>query len=236
MFFFFLLWKLIEALGITIPLLLIAGFLGNLLAIPLALSRLSSRLYFWVPAYLYILCVRGTPLLVQIYFLYYGLGSLFADWSGIRESFFWPYLRQGFWYVALALILNTAGYSGEVFRGAIQAVPFGEIEAARAFGMKRGLLLRRIILPRAFRIALPTLSGETILLLKATALASTVAVMDVMQVMRWEWARTFRVYECLIAAAIIYFLLTFVITRIFNLFEKHLSKDRQAASTLAMVK
>lgn len=95
----------------------------------------------------YISVFRGTPLLVQIYILYYGVGSLFAAYPPIRGSFLWPYLREGFWYVALALTLSVGAYVGEVLRGGLRAVPRGELEAARAYGMGYWLTLRRVWLP-----------------------------------------------------------------------------------------
>jgi ABC-type arginine/histidine transport system permease subunit len=178
--------------------------------------------------------MRGTPLLAQLYLIYYGLGSLFPGIPEIRNSFLWPYLREGFFYATLALILNVAGYSGEILRGAIQAVPRGEIEAGRAFGMSKRLIFWRITLPRAIQISLPTFSGETILLLKATALASTVAITDVLgaaQRLRSEWLRD---YPPLIAAAIVYIVLTFGITRVFNWVERRLNRDRVQPKPVAV--
>lgn len=227
--------ELIAGTWVTIKLLVVAAIFGNLLAVPVALARVSHNPLLWIPSYLYILVMRGTPLLAQLYLIYYGLGSLFPGIPEIRNSFLWPYLREGMFYAALALIVNTAGYSGEILRGAIQAVPRGEIEAARAFGMSKWLILRRITLPRAIQISLPTFSGETILLLKATALASTVAITDVLgaaQHLRSEWLRT---YPPLIAAAIIYIVLTFGITRVFYWVERRLNRDRLQPKSAAAV-
>jgi His/Glu/Gln/Arg/opine family amino acid ABC transporter permease subunit len=225
-FFFGMFPKLLEAVPVTLALVVIAGVFGNLLAVPVALARVSPNPVLRTPAYLYILLMRGTPLLVQIYFLYRGVGEILAASPAIRQSFIWPYLRDGFWYAAVALSLNTAGYSGEILRGAIQAVPHGEVEAARAFGMSRWLMLRRVILPRAIRISLPTFSGEAILLLKSTALASTVTVMDVFFVAKRAYSQSFLLYESLLPAAIIYIVLTFIITRAFYFAERQLNKDR----------
>jgi His/Glu/Gln/Arg/opine family amino acid ABC transporter permease subunit len=236
-FFFGLFPRLLEGTWVTLILLVVSGVFGNMLAVPVALARVSRNPALWIPSYLYILLMRGTPLLVQIYLIYYGLGEIFGRSPAIRHSFLWPYLREGFWYAALALILNTAGYSGEILRGAIQAVPHGEVEAARAFGMSRWLMLRRVILPRALRISLPTFGGETILLLKATALASTVTVMDMLGVANYIRSQTFHIYEPLLAAGVIYIVLTFVLTRAFNFAERQLNKDRlpPKSSTAAAV-
>lgn len=231
-FFLSLFEKLIDGTLITITLLLVAGIIGNLLAVPVALARVSHNPAFWVPSYLYILVMRGTPLLVQIYLIYYGLGSIFGEMPWLRDSFLWPFLRQGFWYAAAALAINTAAYSGEILRGAIQAVPHGEVEAGKAFGMSKWLILWRVVLPRAIRISLPVFGGETILLLKATALASTVTVMDMLGVVNKIRADTFRTYEPLFAAAVIYIALTFILTRAFMFAEKRLNKDRLAPKAL----
>ena len=118
----------------------------------------------------YISLFRSTPFLTQVYIIYYGCGDFFAHTPEIRHSFLWPYLRDAFWYGIMALSLNTAAYSGNILRGGLEAVPFGEIEAGRAFGMSRFLIFWRISFPRAIRIVLPTMSGETILLIKTTAI------------------------------------------------------------------
>ncbi|MGH8353163.1 MAG: ABC transporter permease subunit, partial [Pseudomonas sp.] len=161
---------------------------------------------------------RGTPLLVQIFILYYGVGSLFASYPLIRGSALWPYLREGFWYVTLALILSVGAYVGEVLRGGLRSVPRGELEAGRAYGMGRWLLLRRVWLPRALQILKPTLAGESVMLLKSTALASTVAVTDLLGAANLVRAQTLRVYEPLLAVAVIYIILAFLIEHGFSRF------------------
>ena len=227
-FFLGLFPQLLHGTWITLLILFLSGIIGNLLAIAVALARVSRNPFVNSTSYFFTLLMRGTPLLVQIYLLYYGLGSVFSHIPAIRHSFLWPYLREGFWYGVVALSINTAGYSGEILRGAILAVPHGEIEAARAFGMSKWLVLRRITLPRAYRICLPTLVGETILLLKSTPLVSTITVLDMMGVANFIRVQTFRVYEPLLAAALIYIFLTFVLTRIFRWLEAYLNKDRVA--------
>jgi His/Glu/Gln/Arg/opine family amino acid ABC transporter permease subunit len=232
-FFLGLFPQLLHGTWITLLILFLSGIIGNLLAIAVALARVSRNPFVNSTSYFFTLLMRGTPLLVQIYLLYYGLGSVFAHIPAIRHSFLWPYLREGFWYGVVALSINTAGYSGEILRGAILAVPHGEIEAARAFGMSKWLVLRRVTLPRAYRICLPTLVGETILLLKSTPLVSTITVLDMMGVANFIRVQTFRVYEPLLAAALIYIFLTFVLTRIFRWLEAYLNKDRVAPAQSA---
>lgn len=222
-----LLWGLRYTIGLT----LICCIIGNLMAVPIAMARVSTRWYLWMPSYFYILLMRGTPLLVQIYLIYYGLGQILPG-TWVRHSFLWPYLRDGFWYAVFALSLNTAGYTGEILRGAIQAVPHGEIEAGKAFGMSGWLIFRRITLPRAIRICLPTMSTETVLLLKSTSLAATITVMDVMGTARWLQKQSFRTYEPLIAAGIIYVLLVFILSRFLNWLERRLNRDREQPAAL----
>jgi polar amino acid transport system permease protein len=124
---------------------------------------------------------------------------------------FWPYLREGFWYVAFALTLSVSAYVGEVLRGGLRAVPRGELEAARAYGMRPWLVLRRVWMPRALQMLRPTLAGESVMLLKATALASTVAVTDLLGAANLVRAQTLRVYEPLLVVAVIYIILAIVI-------------------------
>ncbi len=211
---------------LTIEITVIVFLVGNAMALGVALARTSKNPLIWVPAHGYIQLFRSTPFLVQLYLIYYGCGAILAHTPAIRYSFLWPFLRDAFWYGVVALSLNTAAYTGNVLRGAIEAVPFGEIEAGRAFGMSKWLIFWRIVLPRAIRICLPTMSGETILLMKTTALLSTVTILDLMGTARFIVAQTFRVYEPLLAAAMLYVVLTFIITRGFRFMERYLNKDR----------
>jgi len=221
--------KLIAAIPLSLLLLGTSFVIGNLAAIPVAVARISPNPLLWMPAYVFILLMRGTPLLVQIYLIYYGLGQVFGDMTLFGKPLMraLPFLRDGIWYAIFALSLNTAGYTGEILRGAILAVPHGEIEAGKAFGMSGFQIFRRITLPRAIRICLPAMSTETILLLKATALASTVTVYEVLGMAQYIRAQTFRVYETFIGAGIVYIVLVFLLTRALNMLERYLNKDRE---------
>jgi His/Glu/Gln/Arg/opine family amino acid ABC transporter permease subunit len=217
---------LVQGIPMTLAVTVTAFFVGNLLALPIAVARISANPLFRWPAYSYILFMRGTPLLVQLYLIYYGLKSeLPIEW--VRNSWATPILRNAFWYAALAFSLNVAGYTAEILRGALQAVPYGEVEAGKAFGMNGRQIFWRITLPRAIRICLPAMSGETILLLKATSLCAFIAVSDVMQKANYIRAQELRVYEPLLGAAIIYVIMVFVLTRILNVIERYLNRDRQ---------
>jgi octopine/nopaline transport system permease protein len=220
--------QLIWAVPLTLFLTFGSSIIGNLLAVPVALARLSPNPLLSLPARAFIFTMRGTPLLIQLFFIYYGLGELIPGWM-MRGL---PFLRDGIWYALFAFSINTAGYTGEILRGAIQAVPHGEIEAARAFGMNRWKVFSRVTLPRAVRICLPAMSSETILLLKATSLAYLVTVYEVMGTATSIRVDTFRVYDTLIGAGIIYFMLVFILTRVLNWLERRLNKDRVPVTSL----
>lgn len=213
---------LLDGLHTTLSLLVISLILGFALAILIALARLSSNPLVSAGAFLFTSVTRGTPLLVQIYVYYYGLGTLFAFNPSIRSSFIWPYLRDGYWYVAFALILSTGAYLGEVIRGGLLSVPKGEVEAARAFGMKPAIVMWRVRLPRALYQLTPTLAGETVLLLKSTALASTIAVVDLLGAANQLRSMTFEIYKPLLVVAVIYIVLTYFIEFVFSRIEKRI--------------
>jgi polar amino acid transport system permease protein len=219
---------LIEGLITTLWLVLFSGILGFALAVAVGLGRISRNRFIANICLGFTSVIRGTPLLIQIFILYYGLGSVFAAMPAIRQTFLWPYLREGFWYVVLALTLSVAGYVGEIIRGALLSVPRGEIEAGRAYGFSGFKLLWRIWLPRAIQSILPTLAGETVLLLKSTALASTVAVVDLLGAANIVRAQTYRVYEPLLFVAVGYLVLTLVIERVFRVYEQRVAKIYRA--------
>jgi polar amino acid transport system permease protein/octopine/nopaline transport system permease protein len=219
--------QLLAAVPLTLFLTFGSSLIGNLLAVPVALARLSPNPLLSLPARAFIFTMRGTPLLIQLFFIYYGLGQLIPGW--MMRGF--PFLRDGIWYALFAFSINTAGYTGEILRGAIMAVPHGEIEAARAFGMSPRQVFFRITLPRAVRICLPAMSTETILLLKATVLASLVTVYEVMGTATSIRVDTFRVYDTLVGAGIVYFVLVFLLTRVLNWVERKLNKDRMPVSS-----
>ena len=211
--------ELLEGLAVTAQLVAFALALGFCLAIPLALLRTSRHLALWMPVYIFIFVFRGTPLLVQIFIVYYGLGQSEA----VRESFLWPFFKEAYWCAIFTFTLNTSAYTAEILRGAIQAVPYGEVEAARAIGMGRLLVLRRIVVPRAFRLALPAYGNEIILMLKGSALASTITLLDLTGVARVIVSRTFAPYELFLMAALMYLILTLIIVRALKYAEWRLS-------------
>lgn len=212
--------ELLSGVWLTIQLVTIAGILGLFLAVPVALARLSeNRLIFGV-ATGYSLFFRGTPLLVQFFLIYFGLGQF----ELVRASFLWPFMREAYVCALLTLVLNTAAYSGEIVRGGILSVPRGEIEAARACGMSSFAAYRLVILPRAFSVALPAYSNEVIILLKGTSLASTITLLELMGVSQLAASATYQPIQVFTIAGIIYYLLTLVITRIFKVLERRYNR------------
>jgi len=200
--------RLLDGLVLTLELVGLSLLLGFAVAVGVALMRLSSYRALSGFAYGYVFVFRGTPLLVQIFLIYYGLGQFEA----IRDSFLWTFFREPFWCAILAYTLNTGAYTSEIIRGGIQSVPYGQIEAARACGMARLLLFRRIVFPIAIRQALPAYGNEIMLMVKASSLASTITLMEVTGVARSIISRTFAPVEIFIVAGSIYLLINFLVS------------------------
>jgi polar amino acid transport system permease protein len=198
----------IQGIWRTIWLLVVTSALGIALAIPLGLAQVIGPPILSVPAKVFCTVIRGTPLLLQLWLLYFGLGSLFPQFPWIRESFLWPILRQAWPYAVLSLTISYAGYEGEVMRGAFAGVPKGQLEAARAFGMSRWKMFRRVWLPQAIHRALPTLAGETVLQLKATPLVATITMVDIYAVASRVRQDLFVTYEPLLLLALVYMAIT----------------------------
>jgi len=211
--------KLLGGLVLTLELVTLSLLLGMVVAIGIALLRLSSSRLAAGFAYVYAFVFRGTPLLVQIFLIYYGLGQFEA----VRDSFLWTFFREPFWCAILALTLNTAAYTSEIIRGGIQSVPWGQVEAARACGMSRLLLSRRIVFPIAIRQALPSYGNEVILMVKSSSLASTITLLEVTGIARGIIAQTFAPVEIFIVAGAIYLAINFVVTRAIRAAEWRLS-------------
>lgn len=212
---------LLEGTLMTLELVGIAVVAGLILAIPLGIARASRHWYVRALPYTYVFFFRGTPLLLQLFLVYYGL----SQFEAVRESMFWPYLREPYWCALITMTLHTAAYIAEILRGAIQSVPGGEVEAARALGMSRRQALQYIILPRAIRIGLPAYGNEVILMLKASAVVYTITLMDIMGVVRGINARTYQFELFFLVAGLIYLTITIVFTQLFKLVERWLKVE-----------
>lgn len=217
---------LLEGIWLTVQLLVLSMVFGMIIAVPVGLVQVTGPRWLGAIARGYCTVMRGTPLLVQLWLLYFGLGSVFAAYPEIRQSAFWPILREGYFYAVLAFSINEGGYAGEIMRGAFLSVPKGELEAARSLGMTRWQVLYRIWFPRAVRNVLPTLAGETVLMLKATPLAATVTVLDIFGVILRVRQNTYLTYEPLFVAAGLYMVLTLIITQLFGRIESRVPSRR----------
>lgn len=210
-------------LRVCLILLVISVNTGFVLSVPLAVARVSSRRWLSQPVWFFTYVVRGTPLLVQLFIVYYGL----AQFEGLRDSLLWPLLREAWFCAWLAFAINTTAYTTEIFAGALRATPAGEVEAARAYGLSGLTLYRRILLPSALRRALPQYSNEVVGMMHATAIASTVTLVDVTRVARDVYANHLLPAEAFGTAAVIYFVLTFLLVGGFKLLERRFLRHLQ---------
>ena len=207
----------LQGLRTTIVLVFASLALGLVLAIPIAL--LASSKSKWISALpkAYIYFFRGTPLLVQMFMIYHGMGQFEA----VRESFLWVIFHQAWACALVAFALNTAGYTGEILRGTIAQTPYGEIEAAKSVGMSNAQIYRRIILPSTFRRALPAYGNEVIFMLHGSSLAGLITIVDLFGAAKIVNARNFVPFESFIAAGIFYLAITFMIVWGFKKAEHH---------------
>ena len=210
---------MLAGLPLTLKLAATAIALGACLALVIAMMRLSGNVVLdWI-ARIYVFVFRGTPLLVQIFIIYYGL----SQFPAIRHSFLWPILREPYWCAVIALTMITAAYAGEIIRGGLLSVPHGQIEAAKACGMSRFTAFRRVVMPLAIRQALPAYGNEMISMVKATSLASIITLMEVTGIAAKLIAESYRAIEVFVVAGAIYLSINFILTRLLLLAEYRLT-------------
>lgn len=217
--------KLLGALPVTLGLFFCSFFLGAIFSSIILCLRISRNRLLCTFAKMYILVFRGSPLLIQLFLIYYGLGQFEA----VRESPLWWIIKEPFMCAVLSLALCTAAYTSEIFRGALIAIDAGEIEAARAIGMSKFLCWRHIIFPVMLRHALPAYSTEAVLMVKSTALASLITVWDVTGVAQQIIQQTYRTMDVFICASVIYLILNFLIIKIYRLLEIWLTPGQRRA-------
>ncbi len=219
----------LEGLQNTLILVFTSLSIGLAMAIPLAVLRTSKNLFITTPIRAYVYFFRGTPLLVQMFIIYYGFGQFDA----IRSSFVWVFFKEAYLCALLAFTLNTAAYTTEIIKGAIDGTPFGEVEAAKAMGMSKMLMFKRIILPSAFRRALPTYSNEVIFMLHGSSLASIITIVDITGAARIVNSTYYSPYEAFLTAAVFYMAITFSLVWLFKKLEykwfAHLRRDESLA-------
>ncbi len=208
--------RLLKATKLTIELTSLSLFFGIFVGVFFAILRVSKNKILFFISYYYSYIFRGTPLLVQIFIIYFGLGQV--EW--IRESFLWIFLKEPYSCAILAFTLNTGAYSSEIFRSAFETVNKGIIEAAEGLGLNKITIFFKIKLPVAIRQSLPAYGNEMILMLKGTSLASTVTLLDLTGVAKHIISTTFRPVEVFVVAGSIYLIMTFVIHNLIKLLEK----------------
>ncbi|MEP5759295.1 MAG: ABC transporter permease [Litoreibacter sp.] len=212
--------KMLMGIGLTFQLLIISAILGLALAIGLMLMRISGKWYLSWPAQVYIYVFRGTPILVQIFIVYYGFPQL----DLIRDSFLWPVFRDPFGCAIFALTLNSGAYVSEILRGGVLGVDRGILEAGSALGLNVRQKFVYLTAPIATRLALPAYGNDVISLLKSTALASTITLADMTGIARTIVAQTFAPYEIFISLAIVYMILTWILQKSLGRVERHLGR------------
>ena len=211
---------LFKGLGLTIQLLLVSLLIGFVLSIPLAISAASKNSWLSLPAKVYIYIFRGTPLLIQLFIIYFGLSQF--EW--LRESFLWAILKEPYWCAIIAFSLNSAAYTGEIFRGAIVQTPKGEIEASVAYGMSRWDQYQYVLLPSALRRSIPMYGNEVIFMLHATVLAGVITLVDLFGAAKILNSQYYAPFESYISAGVFYMIITFTIVFIFKVIEDHFQK------------
>ena len=202
----------LQGLWTTLQLLALALAFGMAAALPLAVARASRRRWLALPVWGFTYVVRGTPLLVQLFLIYYGL----AQFEAVRASVLWPWLADAWFCAVLAFAINTCAYTTEIIAGAMRTLPAGEIEAARSLGFSPWQVLRRIVLPSALRRSLPAYSNEAIMMLHGTSLASVVTLLDLTGAAREVNSRHFLPFEAFVTAALFYLALTFILVALFR--------------------
>ncbi len=219
--------QLVDGTLVTLKLVFVTLIAGMVLAVPLALARNAKSRLLSAPAFAYIYFFRGTPLLVQLFIIYYG----FSQFEWMRNSTLWIFFGDAYWCSVLAFTLNTTAYVGEILRGAIQSVNKGQLEAAISIGMSQFQIYKRIITPQAAAIALPGYSNELVLMMKGTSLASTVALLEITGITRNLIAETFMPMELFAIAACLYMILSALFIAVLNLMERQLPmlKAQEAA-------
>ena len=208
--------KLLNAAVVTLKLLSVSLIIGLFIGLLFAILRLNKNIFINKFAYGYSYVFRGTPLLVQIFIIYFGLGQI----ESLRSSFLWVILKEPYWCAIIAFALNTGAYTSEILRSAFQTIKPGIIEAGKSLGISNKIIFYKVQIPIAIRQSLPAYGNEIILMLKGTSLASTVTLMDLTGVAKYIISTTFKPIEVFIVAGGIYLFMTFIIHNLIKFLEK----------------
>jgi octopine/nopaline transport system permease protein len=211
--------KLLNAAVVTLKLLSVSLIVGLFIGLLFAILRLNKNIFINKFAYGYSYVFRGTPLLVQIFIIYFGLGQI----ESLRSSFLWLILKEPYWCAIIDFALNTGAYTSEILRSAFQTIKPGIIEAGKSLGISNKIIFYKVQIPIAIRQSLPAYGNEIILMLKGTSLASTVTLMDLTGVAKYIISTTFKPIEVFIVAGGIYLFMTFIIHNLIKFLEKKYS-------------
>ena len=211
--------KLLSAAVITLKLLSISLIIGLFIGLLFAILRLNKNIFINRFAYGYSYVFRGTPLLVQIFIIYFGLGQI----EYLRSTVLWVILKEPYWCAIIAFALNTGAYTSEILRSAFQTIKPGIIEAGKSLGISNKVIFYKIQIPIAIRQSLPAYGNEIILMMKGTSLASTVTIMDLTGVAKYIISTTFKPIEVFIVAGGIYLFMTFIVHNVIKFLEKKYS-------------
>jgi arginine/ornithine transport system permease protein len=215
-----------RGLQVSLLLMLICVSASFVLSVPLAIARVSPNPWLSKPVFLYTYVMRGTPLLVQLYMIYFGL----AQFEWMRESAAWPLFRNAWFCAWLAFALNSTAYTTEILAGALRQTPNGELEAARSLGMSTAKIYRRILLPSAIRRALPQYGNELVMVMHATSIASAVTIVELTRTARDVYYNNLAPLEAFGLVAVFYFAITFILVGIVKLLERRFLKHLQPKS------
>ena len=215
-------FKIVEGIPLTLQVVSISTILGIFLAVAVALMRISGNRLMSLPAYYFVYLIRGTPLLLQLYFVYYGL----SQFEAIRESILWPILKEPYWCGIITLTISTGAYSSEIIRGGILSVSKNYIEASEALGLSQIKTFILITLPIMVRQALPAYGNELILMVKASSLISIVTLMEITGIARTIISKTYAPVEIFLVAGSIYLVINFIIVMFVNLAERRLGIEK----------
>ena len=215
-------FKIVEGIPLTLQVVSISTILGIFLAVAVALMRISGNRLMSLPAYYFVYLIRGTPLLLQLYFVYYGL----SQFEAIRESILWPILKEPYWCGIITLTISTGAYSSEIIRGGILSVSKNYIEASGALGLSQIKTFMLITLPITVRQALPAYGNELILMVKASSLISIVTLMEITGIARTIISKTYAPVEIFLVAGSIYLVINFIIVMFVNLAERRLGREK----------
>ena len=211
--------KLLNAAVITLKLLSVSLIIGLFIGLFFAILRINKNIFISKFAYGYSYVFRGTPLLVQIFIIYFGLGQI----EYLRSTVLWVILKEPYWCAIIAFALNTGAYTSEILRSAFQTIKPGIIEAGKSLGISNKVIFYKIQIPIAIRQSLPAYGNEIILMMKGTSLASTVTIMDLTGVAKYIISTTFKPIEVFIVAGGIYLFMTFIIHNVIKFLEKKYS-------------